>query len=102
MNFKYIQIQSLKNAKWRLEFWKKHKKDLEGVQQYDLVSTFDLPAYYAYGNAKDIVEDKFKEIIDKSKDGWENEQRYLINDYENHMIKFTCKEIKVVSVNYKD
>ena len=42
------------------------------------------------------------EIIDKSKDGWENEQRYLINDYENHMIKFTCKEIKVVSVNYKD
>lgn len=63
----YIDLVA-KNAKWRLEFWKKHKKDLEGVQQYDLVSTFDLPAYYAYGNAKDIVEDKFKEIIDKYKD----------------------------------
>jgi hypothetical protein len=63
----YVDLVA-KNAKWRLEFWKKHKKDLEGVQQYDLVSTFDLPAYYAYGNAKDIVEDKFKEIIDKYKD----------------------------------
>lgn len=63
----YVDLVA-KNAKWRLEFWKKHKKDFEGVQQYDLVSTFDLPAYYAYGNAKDIVEDKFKEIIDKYKD----------------------------------
>lgn len=63
----YVDLVA-KSAKWRLEFWKKHKKDLEGVQQYDLVSTFDLPAYYAYGNAKDIVEDKFKEIIDKYKD----------------------------------
>ena len=63
----YVDLVA-KSAKWRLDFWKKHKKDLEGVQQYDLVSTFDLPAYYAYGNAKDIVEEKFNEIIKKYKD----------------------------------
>lgn len=60
----YVDLVA-KSAKWRLDFWKKHKKDLEGVQQYDLVSTFDLPAYYAYGNAKDIVEEKFNEILKK-------------------------------------
>lgn len=63
----YVELVA-KNAKWRLEYWKKHKKDLEGVQQYDLVSTFDLPAYYAYGNAKDIVEEKFNELINKYKE----------------------------------
>lgn len=63
----YIDLVA-KSAKWRLDFWKKHKKDLEGVQQYDLVSTFDLPAYYAYGNAKDIVEEKFNKIIKKYED----------------------------------
>ncbi len=63
----YVDLVA-KSAKWRLDFWKKHKKDLEGVQQYDLVSTFDLPAYYAYGNAKDIVEEKFNEIIKKYED----------------------------------
>lgn len=63
----YVDLVA-KNAKWRLDFWKKHKKDLDGVEQYDLVSTFDLPAYYAYGNAKDIVEEKFNEIIKKYED----------------------------------
>jgi len=58
----YVKLCA-EQAKWRLEYWKKHKEELEGIQQYSLVSTFDLPAYYAYGNAKDIVNEKFEEII---------------------------------------
>ena len=38
------------------------------------------------------------EIIDKSKDGWEDNQRFFINDYEDGIICFSCKDIEVISV----
>lgn len=42
------------------------------------------------------------EIIDKSKDGWCDDQRYQINDYEDKIISFSCEDIKVLSVEMKD
>lgn len=42
------------------------------------------------------------EIIDKSKDGWCEDQRYLINDYEDNTISFSCEDIKVLSVEKKE
>ena len=53
------------SAKWRMDFWKNHQKDVEGITQFALLHQLDLSAYYAYGNAKDIVEEKFNEIIKK-------------------------------------
>ena len=38
------------------------------------------------------------EIIDKKNDGYEKEQRFMINDYEDGIINFFCSEIKVISV----
>lgn len=38
------------------------------------------------------------EITDKTQDGWDKNQRFLVSDYENGIIKFTCKEIKVLSI----
>ena len=42
------------------------------------------------------------EIIDKSKDGWCDDQRYQINDYEDNTISFSCEDIKILSVEKKE
>lgn len=42
------------------------------------------------------------EIVDKSKDGWCDDQRYQINDYEDNIISFSCEDIKVLSVEKKE
>ena len=42
------------------------------------------------------------EIINKRCDGWEENQNYLINDYENGIISFSCAEIEVISVVEKE
>lgn len=39
------------------------------------------------------------EITDKSKDGWSKDQRFMVNDYEDGIIRFFCKDIEVLSVN---
>lgn len=39
------------------------------------------------------------EIMDKSKDGWEESQRFYINDYENGIISFSCARIEIVSID---
>lgn len=39
------------------------------------------------------------EIIDKSNDGWDKNQRFLVNDYEDGIISFICKEIEILSVD---
>ena len=39
------------------------------------------------------------EIIDKSNDGWDKNQRFLVNDYEDGIISFICKDIEILSVD---
>ena len=39
------------------------------------------------------------EISDKSKDGWEKNQRFFVDDYEDGVISFYCKDIEVLTVN---
>lgn len=36
------------------------------------------------------------EIIDKISSGWEQEQRYVVRDYENGTIEFSCKTIEIL------
>lgn len=36
------------------------------------------------------------EIIDQSASGWEQEQRYVVRDYENGVIEFYCKAIVIM------
>lgn len=38
------------------------------------------------------------EIVDQLRAGWEYENRYVVEDYENETIKFYCKSIEIVSV----
>lgn len=60
----YVKLCT-EQAKWRMNFWKKHKTDIEGITQFGLLHQLDLSAYYAYGNAKDIINEKFEEIINR-------------------------------------
>lgn len=39
------------------------------------------------------------EITDKTEDGWEKNNRFLVNDYEDGSISFICKDIEVISVS---
>lgn len=38
------------------------------------------------------------EIIDKIKDGWEKTQRYIVSDYENGIIGFSCENITIETI----
>ena len=57
------------------------------------VNKFDLK--YFGGNCNQIMG---FEIIDQKEKGWENASRYLIRDYENGRIEFTCSGIEIVEV----
>lgn len=39
------------------------------------------------------------EIIDRLFLGWDLEQRYLVRDYENGTIEFSCKAIELLQVD---
>lgn len=53
------------SAKWKLEYYKKHRDKDKIVELFGMPQIFDLASYYAYDNAKDIVEEKFNEILTK-------------------------------------
>lgn len=58
----YVKLNGA-SAKWKLEYYKNHKETDKIVELFGMPQLFDLASYYAYGNAKDIVEEKFNEII---------------------------------------
>ena len=60
----YVKLNA-DSAKWKLDYYKKHRDKDDIVELFSAPQTFDLASYYAYGNSKDIVEEKFNEIIKK-------------------------------------
>ena len=38
------------------------------------------------------------EIVDRSNSGWEESKRYVVRDYEDGKIEFSCKEIRIISI----
>ena len=60
----YVKINA-DSAKWKLDYYKKHRTKDNIVELFSAPQTFDLASYYAYGNSKDIVEEKFNEILKK-------------------------------------
>lgn len=63
----YVKLNA-DNAKWKLDYYKKHRSKDYIIELYSAPQTFDLASYYAYGNSRDIVEEKFNEIIKKYED----------------------------------
>lgn len=63
----YVKLNA-DSAKWKMEYYKKHRSKDKILELFQEPHTFDLASYYAYGNAKDIVEEKFNEIIGKYKE----------------------------------
>ena len=62
----YVKLNG-DSAKWKLEYYKKHKSKDKILELFSAPQTFDLASYYAYDNAKDIVNEKFNEILTKYK-----------------------------------
>ena len=62
----YIKLAA-DSAKWKLDYYKNHRSKDNIIELFSMPQTFDLASYYAYGNARDIIEEKFKEIIEKYK-----------------------------------
>ena len=62
----YVKLNG-DSAKWKLEYYKKHKSNDKILELFSAPQTFDLASYYAYDNAKDIVNEKFNEILIKYK-----------------------------------
>ena len=58
----YVKLNG-DSAKWKSEYYKKHRSKDKIVELFGMPQTFDLASYYAYDNAKDIVEEKFNEIL---------------------------------------
>ena len=62
----YVKLNG-DSAKLKLEYYKKHKSNDKILELFSAPQTFDLASYYAYDNAKDIVNEKFNEILIKYK-----------------------------------
>ena len=62
----YVKLNG-DSAKWKLEYYKKHRGKDKIIELFSAPQTFDLASYYAYDNAKDIVNEKFNEILTKYK-----------------------------------
>lgn len=60
----YVKLNG-DSTKWKLEYYKKHRDKDKIVELFGMPQIFDLASYYAYDNAKDIVEEKFNEILTK-------------------------------------
>ena len=72
--------------------------DLNG-KNYDIVVRFsNVTNFSLNGIGGGYIQLLGLAVTDKAKDGWENDCRYYVNDYEDGKIHFSCQEIEILEV----
>lgn len=109
MNFKWDHVSKIYNMEYSIilnEFYE-HEAELKIDFGVYSLETDVLCIKMVFRGVKDLRVDCLSaqselcgfEIVNTSSMGYESDRRYHINDYEDAMISFYCRDIEVVEVN---